>query len=122
MVNDTDARTILKPERIAYWMGVGTQPSDRVRTLFKKYGATARTCAANGCSRAAGHAAIVPDAGEPVYVPPAEAAAPAETAEAPASRRRKSRRLPRSNVRRSYVSLLAVGEAGCERMSCGSMC
>jgi small subunit ribosomal protein S16 len=36
-VADTDARTTLKPDRIAYWMGVGALPSERCQTLFKKY-------------------------------------------------------------------------------------
>jgi small subunit ribosomal protein S16 len=37
-VKDTDARAILKAERIAYWLSVGAQPSERVRVLVKKYG------------------------------------------------------------------------------------
>lgn len=39
MVPETDARAILKGERIAYWLGVGAQPSPKVGTLIKKYGA-----------------------------------------------------------------------------------
>jgi len=38
MVPETDARAILKGERVKYWLGVGAQPSDRVRVLIKKYG------------------------------------------------------------------------------------
>lgn len=38
LVKDTDARAILKPERIAYWISVGAQQSERVRVLVKKYG------------------------------------------------------------------------------------
>ena len=38
MVRDTDARAILKKERIDYWLSVGAQPSDKVKTLIKKYG------------------------------------------------------------------------------------
>ncbi len=38
MVPDTDARAILKGERIDYWLGVGAQPSDKVKVLIKKYG------------------------------------------------------------------------------------
>jgi len=37
-IADTDARAILKNDRIDYWLGVGAQPSDRVATLIKKYG------------------------------------------------------------------------------------
>jgi small subunit ribosomal protein S16 len=39
MVPETDARAILKGERIDYWLGVGAQPSDKVAVLIKKYGA-----------------------------------------------------------------------------------
>lgn len=38
LVPEVDARAILNGERIAYWMGVGALPSDRVRVLVKKYG------------------------------------------------------------------------------------
>ena len=38
MVKETDARAVLKSERIDYWLGVGAQPSDKVRVLIKKYG------------------------------------------------------------------------------------
>ena len=38
MVRDTDARAILNGERISYWIGVGAQPSDKVKVLIKKYG------------------------------------------------------------------------------------
>jgi len=39
LVPDTDARAVLNGERIAYWISVGAQPSDKVRVLIKKYGA-----------------------------------------------------------------------------------
>lgn len=38
MVPETDARAILKGERINYWISVGAQPSPKVATLIKKYG------------------------------------------------------------------------------------
>ncbi len=38
MVKDTDARAILKGERIDYWMSVGALPTDKVAILIKKYG------------------------------------------------------------------------------------
>jgi small subunit ribosomal protein S16 len=37
-VRETDARAILKAERIDYWLSVGAQPSDKVAVLIKKYG------------------------------------------------------------------------------------
>ena len=38
MIGDTDARAVLNGERIAYWLSVGAQPSDKVGVLIKKYG------------------------------------------------------------------------------------
>ena len=38
MVRETDARAVLEAERIDYWLGVGAQPSDKVKVLIKKYG------------------------------------------------------------------------------------
>lgn len=38
MVRETDARALLKGERIDYWIGVGAQPSDKAAILIKKYG------------------------------------------------------------------------------------
>lgn len=35
---ETDARAILKGERINYWLSVGAQPSVNVKVLIKKYG------------------------------------------------------------------------------------
>lgn len=38
MVANTDARAILKGDRIDYWLSVGAQPSEAAATLIKKYG------------------------------------------------------------------------------------
>jgi len=38
MVPDVDARAVLNSERINYWIGVGAQPSDKVKIFIKKYG------------------------------------------------------------------------------------
>lgn len=38
MCKETDARAILKGERIKYWISVGAQPSENVQVLIKKYG------------------------------------------------------------------------------------
>lgn len=38
MVPETDARAILKGDRIQYWVGVGAVPSDKAAVLIKKYG------------------------------------------------------------------------------------
>ena len=37
-VPDADARAILKGDRVAYWLGVGAQPTEKVAVLIKKYG------------------------------------------------------------------------------------
>jgi len=37
-VADTDARAVLKKDRVAYWVGVGAQPSEKVAVLIRKYG------------------------------------------------------------------------------------
>ncbi len=39
LIPETDARAILNGERIAYWLSVGAQPSEKVGVLIKKYGA-----------------------------------------------------------------------------------
>ncbi len=38
MGKETDARVVLKADRISYWLSVGAQPSDKVKVLIKKYG------------------------------------------------------------------------------------
>ena len=37
-VKDTDARALLKAERVDYWLSVGALPSEKVAVLIKKYG------------------------------------------------------------------------------------
>lgn len=37
-VPETDARAILNKDRVAYWLGVGAEPSEKVAVLIKKYG------------------------------------------------------------------------------------
>ncbi|MGW8256597.1 MAG: 30S ribosomal protein S16, partial [Thermoguttaceae bacterium] len=38
MVPEVDARAILNGERINYWLSVGALPSEKAKTLIKKYG------------------------------------------------------------------------------------
>jgi small subunit ribosomal protein S16 len=40
MVPETDARAVLKGDRIDYWVSVGAQPTDKVAILIKKYGSS----------------------------------------------------------------------------------
>lgn len=37
-VPDTDARALFNQERVAHWLSVGAQPSEKVAVLIKKYG------------------------------------------------------------------------------------
>ncbi|MCA9248130.1 MAG: 30S ribosomal protein S16 [Planctomycetales bacterium] len=99
MIGDTDARTQLNRERVAHWLSVGAQPSDKVAVLIKKYGE-------NGTHVELQEAALaklaqpksIPDPGAPASLPkqpeseqpaaaeaaPAEAEATEAAAEAPA--------------------------------------
>ena len=38
MVPYTDARAVLNAERVQHWLGVGAQPTEKVKILIKKYG------------------------------------------------------------------------------------
>ena len=126
LVPETDARAVLNGERIAYWLSVGAQPSDKVQVLIKKYGA-------GGTHLAEQKAALGPAGPEP---PSARAAAadarapkPAEPAEekgkpASASKRssrkaakRPPRREDRSDERRGPAR--PPGEPACGRREDG---
>lgn len=89
MVTDTDARTMLNGDRIQYWIGVGAQPSDKVKVLIRKYGLNGTHVAAQQSARERlALPKVVPPAPKPVEmvkkaVPFAEAPAEAP-ADAPA--------------------------------------
>lgn len=88
MVPETDARAILKGDRIDYWVGVGAQPSDKVAVLIKKYGSAgthleAQKAAIERLGRRKQYVAPVAAAKAPA--PQAEQAAPAETGAAEAA-------------------------------------
>jgi small subunit ribosomal protein S16 len=69
-VPETDARCTLDGARIDYWLSVGAQPSDAVRVLIKKYGPKGTHLAQMEAARAKlAMPRIVPDAGEPAFVP-----------------------------------------------------
>lgn len=82
-VPETDARAILKGDRIAYWIGVGAQPTEKCAVLIKKYGE-------NGTHLDAQKAALDRLGRRKEYVPapvtaaPAPPATPEPAAEAPA--------------------------------------
>ncbi|WP_231936360.1 30S ribosomal protein S16 [Bythopirellula polymerisocia] len=91
-VPETDARAILNGERIAYWLGVGAQPTEKVAVLIKKYGKDGTHLAQQQEALAnKAQPKVVPDPGAPASLPkkkeeepaPVEAAAEeAPTAEA----------------------------------------
>jgi len=69
-VAETDARCTLNGPRVEYWLSVGAQPSDAVRVLIKKYGPRGTHVAQMEAARARlSMPKIVPDAGEPAFVP-----------------------------------------------------
>ena len=76
MVPDTDARAILKGDRIDYWLGVGAIPSPKAAVLIKKYGT-------NGTNLEAQQAALAKLKSKPRYVASAEKAVISMTAPAP---------------------------------------
>ena len=86
-ITDTDARVVLNHERVKYWLGVGAQPSDKVRVFLKKYGVDGTHIAQQQAAREKlALPKIVPPTPEPVYVRPTkseQAAAEAEAAAAP---------------------------------------
>jgi len=83
MCRETDARAVLKKERIDYWLSVGAQPSGSVSTLIKKYGTEGTHL--DQQAAAFGRLKIKPQAPPPEAVPAPEVEAPAaEATEAPA--------------------------------------
>jgi len=87
-VPETDARCTLDTARVAYWLGVGAQPSPTVRVLIKKYGAGGTHVRQMEEARARLKLPkVVPDAGPPAFVPEVKAPEPEPAqaaAEAPA--------------------------------------
>ena len=80
-VADTDARCVIDSDRYEYWVGVGAKPSDAVRVLFKKFGRNGTRAKEMEAARAKlSLPRIVPEAGEPVFVPEPKAEAVAAPA------------------------------------------
>ena len=78
MVRETDARAVLKKERIDYWLSVGAQPSRKVGVLIRKYGTNGTHL--DQQQQALERLAIRPQAPEPEAVPLPQPEAPAEDA------------------------------------------
>jgi len=92
-LSDTDARAVLKNDRVDYWIGVGAQPSDKVGVLIKKYGTNGTHLEQAKTARAQlSVPTAVPPAPKPVFVlkepspDEAEAAATEAATEAPAAK------------------------------------
>jgi small subunit ribosomal protein S16 len=80
-VSETDARCTLNGERLKYWLSVGAKPSPAVAVLIKKYGPNGTHVAQMEAARAKlAMPKIVPDAGEPAFVPEVKQAEPAAEA------------------------------------------
>ncbi len=93
MVSETDARALLKGDRIAYWLGVGALPTGKAGVLIKKYGlngthvkkqeeARAKLAMPKVVAPAPAPPPELAEARKPKEAPPAEGAAPAEGAPA----------------------------------------
>jgi small subunit ribosomal protein S16 len=76
MVPEADARAVLNGPRIQHWLGVGAQPSEKVKVLIKKYGAEGTRLAEQKAAldrlvqsrrraQPPAHPAQAPDSGEP---------------------------------------------------------
>lgn len=70
MIPETDARAELNHERVAYWLGVGAQMSNKVQVLMKKYGPEGTHLQAREAALAKlAVPRVIPDPGEPAYTP-----------------------------------------------------
>jgi small subunit ribosomal protein S16 len=79
-VPDTDARAILKADRVDHWLSVGAEPSEKVAVLIKKYGTNGtRIDAQKAALDRLAQPKTVPDPGEP-----AVSSKPSKSQEAPA--------------------------------------
>ena len=89
-IPDTDARAILKRDRIDYWLSVGAQPSGNVSVLIKKYGtAGSHLEVQKAALETMAQPKVIPDPGKPASMPQLpeseaseEQTEPAATAEA----------------------------------------
>jgi small subunit ribosomal protein S16 len=82
MLRETDARAILKSERIDYWISVGAQPSQKAGVLIKKYGSAGTHLS----QQKAALERLKSRSSKPSFVPSTPAAATeAPAAEAPAA-------------------------------------
>ena len=114
-VPETDARAILKAERVDYWLSVGAQPSDNVAVLIKKYGTNGTHVAAQKAAlEKLAQPKVVPDPGAPASLPKpkkAKGEAAAANGEASDARQRKPSR-PEWLPARKRLRRASSGEEG----------
>jgi small subunit ribosomal protein S16 len=85
LVPEVDARVLLNKERVAYWLGVGAQPSENCTVFIKKYGVSGTHLAEQEAARARLSLPQAPSTIEqPVYVAPPKASPVVAEAEATA--------------------------------------
>jgi small subunit ribosomal protein S16 len=85
-IPDTNARAILKRDRIDYWLSVGAQPSGNVSVLIKKYGTTGSHLEVQKAAlEKIAQPKVIPDPGKPASMPqsPASEASEEQTEPAP---------------------------------------
>ena len=82
-VSETDARCTLNGDRVKYWLSVGAKPSPAVAVLIKKYGPDGTHLKQMEAARTKlSMPKVVPDAGEPAFVPEVKSAEPEPVAAA----------------------------------------
>jgi small subunit ribosomal protein S16 len=70
MVPETDARALLKKERVDYWLGVGALPTEKVAVLIRKYGSSGTHADAQRTAlERMAQPLPIPDPGEPASLP-----------------------------------------------------
>jgi len=108
-VLDTDARAILKSDRVDYWLSVGAQPTEKVAVLIKKYGTNGtRTDAQKAALELISQPKAVPDPGEPAV----STKPPKATEEAPAEAPAEEATAPEATEEPATVGATAEAEAG----------
>ncbi len=68
---ETEAKLVLKEDRVRYWLGVGAQPTETAAALLKKQGLIARTVPVGKETTPPAEAEAAPAAAEPAAENPA---------------------------------------------------
>ncbi len=115
LVPDTDARAVLKGDRIDYWISVGAQPSENVAVLIKKYGTNGTHVEAQKEALAKmSQPKSVPEAGAPASLPKSKEEAPAAEPTPAAEAAPAAEEAPAAEVAESPVAEAPAEEAATE--------